>query len=104
MAGKDIDLLATPAYTFSSTGFDADRFTVKLSPEAAESADGNFVYWNGNVWMVEGTGSLQVFDVVGRQVSSHEVNSQFSIFNTQFPGTGVYVLRLGGKSQKIVVK
>ena len=105
VAGKDIDMLRQPSYTFSSNGNDADRFMVKLSPEAAESADGNFVYWNGNVWMVEGNGSLQVFDVMGRQVMSFEsVNTNIEIQNSQFPGTGVYVLRMGGKSQKIVVK
>ena len=102
--GKDIDLLQTPEYTFSATGNDADRFMVKLTPDAVESAIGNFAYWNGNAWVVEGEGTLQVFDVVGRRIASHEVDSQLSILNSQFPSTGVYILRLGEKSQKIVVK
>ena len=75
-----------------------------LSPEAIENASSSFVYWNGKEWMVEGDGILEAYDVMGRKLFSSEVNSQLSILNSQFPGTGVYVLRLGEKSQKIVVK
>ena len=104
VAGKDIDMLRQN-YTFSSNGFDADRFTVKLSPEAQENANGNFAYWNGNVWMVEGNGTLQVFDALGRQLLSQEIsNSNFEIQNSLFPAAGVYVLRMGEKTQKIVVR
>jgi hypothetical protein len=101
--GRDIDMLRQ-SYTFSATGNDADRFTVKLSPDAIESTEGHFAYWNGDNWVVEGNGKLQVIDVVGRQVLSQEVDSQTTLSNAQFPGTGVYILRMAGKSQKIVVK
>ena len=103
LTAKDIDL-KSQSYTFNATGNDANRFMVKLSPSAVEDAIGNFIYWNGNAWTVEGTGTLQVFDVLGRQISSQEVDSQTTIRNSQFPSAGVYVLRLGEKSQKIVVK
>ena len=105
VAGKDIDMLRQPSYTFSSNGFDADRFMVKLSPDAQENANGNFAYWNGNSWMVEGNGTLQVFDALGRQLFSQEIsNSNFEIQNSLFPAAGVYVLRMGEKTQKIVVR
>ncbi|MBP5677236.1 MAG: fibronectin type III domain-containing protein, partial [Bacteroidales bacterium] len=68
LTAKDIDLMSQ-SYTFSATGSDANRFMVKLSPSAVEDAIGNFIYWNGNAWTVEGTGTLQVFDVLGRQIS-----------------------------------
>ena len=102
--GNDIDLLRQPKYTFNATGFDAARFMVKLSPSAVETAEGSFVYWNGSAWVVEGNGTLQVFDVLGRKVFSKEVNTEVTIPTSQFPGTGVYIIRLGEKSQKIVVK
>jgi len=105
VAGKEIDMLRQPSYTFSSNGFDADRFMVKLSPDAQENANGNFAYWNGNSWMVEGNGTLQVFDALGRQLFSQEIsNSNFEIQNSLFPAAGVYVLRMGEKTQKIVVR
>ena len=103
--GRDIDLLSQPTYTFTATGNDANRFMVKLTPDAAESAIGSFAYWNGNAWVVEGEGTLQLFDALGRQVFNVELrNSNFEIQNSKFPAAGVYILRLGEKSQKIVVK
>ena len=104
LTGRDIDMLQEKSYTFTATGNDADRFEVKLSPEAMESATGHFAYWNGKVWMVEGNGTLEAYDVTGRKLFSSEVNSQLSILNSQFPSTGVYVLRMGNKSQKIVIR
>ena len=102
--GRDIDLLSQPTYTFTATGNDANRFMVKLTPDAAESAIGSFAYWNGNAWVVEGEGTLQLFDALGRRMMTKEVSSQITIPASQFPAAGVYILRLGEKSQKIVVK
>ena len=104
--GKDIDLLSNNSYTFthSNTSTISDRFQVKLTPNVDENTTGNFAYWNGNAWVVEGEGTLEVYDVVGRRVFTGNVNSQLSILNSQFPTTGVYVLRMGDNTQKIVVK
>jgi len=41
---------------------------------------------------------------MGRQLFSKEINSQLSILNSQFPHAGVYILRLDGQSQKIVIR
>ena len=104
VANRDIDLLRQPTYTFKHAGSQpSDRFTVKLSPEG-ESVGDIFAYQNGDRIVVEGTGTLQVYDVLGRHLLTHEINSQFSILNSQFPSTGVYILRLNGKAQKIVIK
>ena len=104
--GSDIDLLSQPTYTFTNTRNQAStqRFTVKLSPNADEEDNGIFAYQNGDRIVVEGTGTLQVYDVLGRQLFTHEMSSQLSIPSSQFPGTGVYILRLGEKSQKLVIK
>jgi hypothetical protein len=74
-----------------------------------EDADGDNAFAfisNGNI-IVNGTGTLQVFDVLGRQALTKElstVNSQLLTVN--FPA-GVYVLRLiqgdNVKTQKIVI-
>ena len=104
--GRDIDLLSQPTYTFTNTcnQSSTQRFTVKLSPNADEEDNGIFAYQNGDRVVVEGTGTLHVYDVLGRQLYTHEISSQLSIPSSQFPGTGVYILRLGEKSQKLVIK
>ena len=64
-----------------------------------------FAYVNGDQIIITGTGTLQVFDILGRQLFIKEItafNSQFSISN--FPSSGVYILRLNEKTQKIVVR
>ncbi|MBR1549896.1 MAG: T9SS type A sorting domain-containing protein, partial [Bacteroidales bacterium] len=63
-----------------------------------------FAHVDGDQVVIDGTGLLQAYDVMGRLLFSTEVNSQLSIFNSQFPSAGVYVLRLNGKSQKIVIR
>ena len=63
-----------------------------------------FAHFEGDRLTVAGEGSLQVFDVMGRLLLSREVVSVVRIPNSDFPGTGVYILRLNGKTQKIVIK
>ena len=98
VTGKETDLLKG-AYTFKANG-NSDRFTVLLN---ASLENGEIAIWNGNSWIVKGEGTLQVFDVMGRRVYNQEVAGQSSL-NTDELATGVYVIRLGEKSQKIVVK
>ena len=105
MTGSDIDLLRQPSYHFSAGLSDlTSRFLVKLVPGDENVSDGDFAFWNGRGWTVEGEGTLQVFDALGRRILAKEVNSQLTIDRSQFPGTGVYILRLGEKTQKIVVR
>lgn len=102
LTGKDIDLLSN-VYTFTTDGNSANRFLVKLSPSSLQATEGEIATWNGNSWTVKGEGTLQLFDVMGRKVLSQEV-SELSTINTDHLSSGVYVIRLGEKSQKIVVK
>jgi hypothetical protein len=61
-----------------------------------------FAYQSGNDIIVSGEGELQVFDVMGRMVITQHVNG---VQTFEKPSqTGVYILRLNGMSQKIVVK
>ena len=64
-----------------------------------------FAYFDGDRVVISGTGLLQAYDIMGRQLFAKElstINSQISILN--FPGSGVYLLRLNGQTQKIVIR
>lgn len=64
-----------------------------------------FTYFDGDRVVISGTGLLQAYDIMGRQLFAKELstlNSQISILN--FPGSGVYLLRLNGQTQKIVIR
>ena len=107
VAGRDIDLLRDSTYTFTvGAGSASGRFLVKLSP----TADGDiraprFARWDGDRLVVSGEGTLEAYDVMGRKISEFGIrNSETSINKSTFPGTGVYILRLGGESQKIVIR
>ena len=107
LADRDIDLLKTPSYTFTAIGNDANRFLIKLSPDATQDDDqsAHFAHQQGNEIIIDGEGTLEVYDVVGCQLFTKEISpltSHLSPFT--FPSTGVYVLRLNGQSQKIVIK
>ena len=103
VAGRDIDLLREHEYTFSAAGNTADRFTVKLKPESDENS---FVRVSDSRLVVDGSGLLQVFDVMGRQLGTAQVDGTTTLDRRSLGivGAGVYVLRLNGNSQKIVVK
>lgn len=103
--GRDIDLLTTPEYSFVGTGM-ADRFEVRLMPGMDENGNVNFVYIDGTRLIVDGEGELQVFDVMGRQLGSAQVSGTTTLDRSSLGivNAGVYVLRLDGNTQKIVVK
>ena len=105
VTGRDIDLTRQPSYSFNNTQFNGARFLIRLSPEAAEASQVPFAHWNGNAWVVNGTGTLHVFDVLGRVIANFELGgSTFEIQNSTFPAAGVYMLKLRERTQKIVVK
>ena len=104
LTGTNVDLLQTPSYTFEGKTDDyASRFKLVFVSNDAE-LDNDFAFISNGNLVVAGTGTLQVFDVLGRQLYS-TANCQLSTAN--FP-TGVYVLRLVNgesvKTQKIVIK
>ncbi len=70
-----------------------------------QSSNRPFARIEGNQLIIDGTGLLQAFDIMGRQLFTQEIsifNSQFSI--SQFPHAGVYILKLDNNSQKIVIR
>ena len=104
VTGKDIDLLSQP-YTFrANMGDITSRFIVKLVPDGETVSAGNFAFRNGNGWTIEGDGTLEAYDALGRRIFAQEISSSnYQLSKASFPAAGVYVLRMGGNSQKIVV-
>ena len=113
MTGADVDLLATPTYTFNARTTDyASRFKLVFTATGIEenpsTGSGTFAYNNGSEWVIanEGAATLQVVDMMGRILSSETISGSCSkAINV---ATGVYMLRLINgndvKVQKIVVK
>lgn len=61
-----------------------------------------FAYRQGNNIIIAGTGTLQVFDALGRRVLSKEItthSTQLSALNFR---SGVYLFLLGTKTQKVI--
>ena len=105
VTGSDIDLLSQPTYSFrASLGDLSSRFLVKLAPNGENANNGTFAFWNGNSWTIEGEGTLEAYDVMGRRIFAREANADLRLPTSAFPSAGVYILRLGGNSQKVVIK
>jgi len=103
IADTEIDMLAEGEYTFISTTADMeDRFVVRLGDAATDSEE-VFAYQSGNDIVVSGTGELQVFDVMGRMVVRQYVDGVATWRGANLQ-TGVYILRMNDKTQKIIIK
>ena len=110
---------STTSYTFSAKTTDYEsRFKLVFSANTEDgpstpstgsgTASGTFAFISDGNIVVNGEGVLQVIDMLGRELYSHEVaHSAFSIQHSAFPA-GVYVLRLINgddvKTQKMVIE
>ena len=104
----DIDLLATPSYSFTARKDDyASRFRLVFSANENDNGNEDFAFISDGDIIINGAGTLQVIDVLGHVLYNLKVNSAFRIPNSAFPA-GVYVLRLingeNVKTQKIVIR
>lgn len=105
LTGEDVDMLLEDEYSFiGSKNDNENRFIVRLeyseNPAGFESS--TFAWQNGSDIIVTGEGELQVFDVMGRRVSTMRVSGETTI--TAPSMHGVYIFKLNDKTQKIVVK
>ena len=118
MTGADVDLLATNggdakhcvSYTFTAKTTDYEsRFKLVFSADedVCEPNEAFAFISNGNI-IVNGEGTLQIFDILGHQLFTKQLstlNSQLSTLNYK---SGVYVLRLIDgdtiRTQKIVIE
>lgn len=110
LTGANIDLLQTPSYTFDSRTTDyASRFKLVFTTGNANdmNVDNNFAFISNGEIIVNGEGTIQVIDMLGRELFCRQVTSDFRLLSSVFP-TGVYVLRLINgndvRTQKIVVE
>jgi len=103
LTGNDVDMLLEDSYTFIGAPSDRkDRFVLNLNYNAGSSTGSEtFAYQSGNDIMVSGEGELQVFDVMGRMVMSQRINGVETVNGLN---NGVYIFRMEGKTQKIVVR
>ena len=106
MTGNDVDLLATPSYSFEANTTDyANRFKLVF---ASGNADDTFAFFSNGSFVInnEGNATLQVIDVTGRILSSENINGCANVNVNATPG--VYMLRLVNgdnvKVQKVVVR
>jgi hypothetical protein len=112
MTGNDVDLLATPSYTFEATTRDyASRFRLVFSANVTDgpsTGSGAFAYFNGSEWQISNIGeaTLQVVDVMGRIVKSVALEGNATVSINEMPG--VYMMRLLNgndvKVQKVVIR
>lgn len=68
--------------------------------------DEPFAFFDGNSIVVNGTGELQIIDIVGRKLFSFDIQNSILMRHSDFPAPGVYLLRLCGdkvRSQKIII-
>ena len=111
MTGANVDLLSTTSYTFSARSDDyASRFRLVYSADASTGSDTeneDFAFISNGEIIINGTGTLQVFDMLGRLVYSREATSDFRLLTSDF-SSGVYVLQLiqgtQVRNQKIIIK
>ena len=112
MTGTDVDLLATPSYSFEAKTTDyASRFRLVFSANdenGASTGSATFAFFNGSEWMIsnQGDATLQVIDMMGRVLSSETINGNANVNLNQT--AGIYMLRLVNgnsvKVQKVVVR
>ena len=112
MTGTDVDLQATPSYTFEATTRDyASRFRLVFSANVTDgpsTGSGAFAYFNGSEWQISNIGeaTLQVVDVMGRIVKSVALEGNATVSIDEMPG--VYMMRLLNgndvKVQKVVIR
>lgn len=105
LTGANVDLLATPSYTFEARGTDmAARFKLVFSGSNS-GTDENFAFISDGQLIVNGNGTLNVYDALGRIIVSTTAMQGVST-NNMTPG--LYVLQLVNgnevKTQKIIVK
>ena len=111
LTGAQYDMLANDHYSFEAHPTDmTTRFYVVFKVAGNnEEGNGNFAFFNGNEWVVDGKGTLQVVDVTGRVLYSKSLSGNTTTrVQLDNLAAGVYMLHLvnrngESKTQKIVI-
>lgn len=102
LTGDDTNLLIEDYSFIGSPQDNAERFIVKLGYDNDSSTGSEtFAYQSGNEIIVNGEGTLEVYDVTGRKVMNTTINGVQTVTGLN---NGFYIFRLNEKTQKIVVR
>ena len=107
ISGADIDLLATPSYTFTARNDDfPSRFKLVFGSNDNDNQNEDFAFISDGEIIINGEGTLQVIDMLGRTIVTHRDGACTVSTDAMVPG--VYVLRLVNgenvRTQKIIIK
>ena len=107
--GVETNLLFEDYSFIAKSSDNSDRFILKLSRGTTDLEEEHFAYINNNGLIINnasGNATLQIFDVMGRPVSSHNVSGNANIAMESLTN-GVYILRLiddnNVRIQKVVI-
>ncbi len=111
LTGEDVDMLASPTYTFAAKTSDyVSRFRLVFSAagaSAGSASDAPFAYISNGEIVINGEGTLQVIDMLGHVVRAVGLSHRGSRTTTTGMPAGMYVLRLiegdSVRTQKIVI-
>ncbi len=112
MTGTITDMLRADHYTFDATTDDyASRFYITFAVTDVEEyneGDNDFAWFDGSEWVINGKGTLDVVDVLGRTIYSTRLTDEQNRVNLNIVAKGVYMLRVSQgtstKVQKVVVR
>jgi len=115
MTGADIDCLETDEYRFEASTHDyTSRFRlvfeytgVEEQEDGPSTGSGTFAFMMGDELVVNGEGTLQLFDLNGRCLLTETMHNAQSTVSLPDLTTGVYILRLTAnqqtRTQKMVI-
>ena len=108
LTGADIDLIATPSYSFESSNSDyPSRFQLRFSPNNDSESGDSFAYISNGQLIITGEGTLQIVDMTGRVLITKQLPTPNSQLSTSTFPSGVYVLKLitseATRTQKIII-
>ncbi|MDR2840142.1 MAG: PKD domain-containing protein, partial [Paludibacter sp.] len=107
---NEFTLTGGSTYQFTSTtANNAERFSIIFrTPNDVSLIDEKpaNIYISGGKLIIENgqaDAMVEIFDILGRKLYEKTLNAQFSILNPQLQ-TGVYLVKIGNKTTKIIVK
>lgn len=105
IAGVDYDMLTHNQYTFEARANDyAARFYIVFSVTGVEENEDDsdiFAFYNGDGWVVNGSGQLELVDMLGHVLYADHLDGKPTLVHFKDVAAGVYMLRLVN-SQKVL--
>ena len=108
ITGQDVDLINTPSYTFSANTNDYENRFKLVFAKTDNNTNEDFAFVSDGQLIVKGTGTLQLFDILGRNQLTKEISTPGAQSISLTLKSGVYIIRLNSetetKTQKIIIK